>query len=137
MSEQALRIAIDGRPALWPRTDIGMIADHVLCNIPHRDPGNQYFAYFDQNPSQASRTFPGLACIGGGPRQRFLWSNLWLPGQLKRDNIDVFVTFLDHDVPLIRTRARVVSMVQDLIPMRIPDQSFPTPIHRLYNHVLM
>src|ERR1700676_4012196 len=132
-----LRIAIDGRPALWARTGIGTIACNVLQRIQAIDHTNRYFAYFDGDaPSVATKRFP-IESRHGGPRQKLVWANTWLPRQLRRDNIDVFVTFFDKELPFSPTRARIVSMVHDLIPLRFPDVVFRNTAHRLYYNALI
>jgi len=131
-----LRIAIDGRPALWPRTGIGTIASNVLDRIQAADRASHYFAYFDENATEVDNRFQ-IECRRGGSRQELLWANTWLPRQLRRDNIDVFVTFLDKELPLLPTRTRIVSMVHDLIPLRFPNVVFRNVAHKLYYKTLI
>jgi glycosyltransferase involved in cell wall biosynthesis len=132
-----LRIAIDGRPALWPRTGIGTIASNVLERIQAADNANLYFAYFDNSATGVIQNRFQMECRRGGSRQRLVWANTWLPRQLRRDNIDVFVTFLDKELPLLPTRARVVSMVHDLIPLKFPDVVFRNAAHEFYYKTLI
>lgn len=137
MSKYGLRVAIDGRPALWPRTGIGSIAHHVLRNIQALDLSAQYLAYFDRDPGDAIQDYDLTAYGYGGPRQECLWANTWLRKQLERDDVDVFVTFLDKEIPLLPTRARVVCMIHDLIPVRFPKAVFRNTAHKLYYHALI
>ena len=137
MKNSGLRIAIDGRPALWPRTGIGTIASNVLERIQDFDKTNQYFAYFNNDPVLGSRGPLRVQCRWGGPRQKLLWANVWLPRQLKRDGIDVFITFLDKELPYVPTHARIVSMVHDLIPSKFPDVVFRNRAHRFYYNTLI
>ena len=132
-----LRIAIDARPALWPRTGIGTIVCNVLQRIQTVDPANRYFAYFNESADSFAAKCFDLETRQGGSRQRLVWANTWLLRQLRRDSIDVFVTFLDKEVPLTPTRAKVVSMVHDLIPLRFPEVVFRNPAHRLYYNALI
>jgi alpha-1,3-rhamnosyl/mannosyltransferase len=136
MSRDVLRIAIDGRPALWPRTGIGTIVRNVLRKIVRFDESNQYFAYFDNDPGAIDAWIP-VECRWGGSRQKLIWANTWLSRQLRFDGIDVFVTFLDKELPFLPTRARVVSMVHDLIPLTFPKVVFRNPAHRLYYNTLI
>lgn len=129
MSQRGLRIAIDGRPALWPRTGMGTITREILRNIQAADPANFYRAYFDADPGTEHRHLP---IAYGGSRNEMLWSNLWLPQRLAQDRIDVYLTILDKEVPLLPTRARIVCMVHDLIPLRFPNDVFRNAAHRLY-----
>jgi glycosyltransferase involved in cell wall biosynthesis len=131
------RIAIDGRPALWPRTGIGTIACNILERIQRADRASLYFAYFDDGAPGALEKRFQIACRLGGSRQKLVWANTWLPRQLQRDNVDVFVTFLDKELPLLPTRARIVSMVHDLIPLRFPDVVFRNAAHELYYKILI
>lgn len=137
MSEPGLRIAIDGRPALWPRTGIGTIAHGVLANMQKLDLGGEVYAYFDADPGERRQNYGRVRCAHGGPRHKLLWSNTWLVRQLKRDAADVLVTFLDKEIPLLPTRARIVTMVHDLIPLRFPQVVFRNAAHRLYYETLI
>jgi glycosyltransferase involved in cell wall biosynthesis len=137
MTNDRLRIAIDGRPALWPRTGIGTIAQNVLASLPDFDNVNQYFAYFNANPDMEPGYHSNLEGRCGGPSHKLAWANTWLPGQLSRDRIDIFITFLDKELPFVPTRARIVSMVHDLIPLRFPSTVFRNTAHRFYYNVLI
>lgn len=135
--QEQLRIAIDGRPALWPRTGIGTIAGNVLKRIQTADRESQYFAYFDDSSTGPAEKRFQIECRHGGSRQKLVWANTWPPRQLQRDNIDVFVTFLDKELPLLPTRARIVTMVHDLIPLRYPDAAFRNSAHEVYYKTLI
>lgn len=130
MSTRGLRIAVDGRPALWGNSAVGTIAHLVMENIQSAGPANQYFAYFDRDPGGAGRSYSSVVCSHGGSQRGFLWANSWLPQRLHRDRIDAYITFLDRDVPIVPTRARVISMVNDLVPILFPD-AFPSALHRV------
>lgn len=132
MSPHRLRIAIDGRPALWARTGIGTIAQNVLERIQAVDPENEYVAYFDRDPGEAARAYGSITCRFGGPRHKLAWANSWLLKRLHSDRVDAYVTFLDKEVPLAPTRARIVSMIHDLIPLRFPETVFRNPLHKMY-----
>jgi glycosyltransferase involved in cell wall biosynthesis len=132
MSPHRLRIAIDGRPALWARTGIGTIAQNVLEKIQAVDSDNEYIAYFDRDPGEAARAYGSITCRFGGPRHKLAWANTWLLRRLHCDRIDVYVSFLDQHLPLAPTRARVVSMIHDLIPLRFPDTVFRNTLHKIY-----
>ena len=134
---EKLRISIDGRPALWPRTGIGTVVSNVLDRICNVDSTNQYFAYFNDHPDVGSRSWDLFEKRCGGPHQKLLWANTWLPGQLKRDAIDVFITFLDKEIPFVPTRAKIVCAVHDLIPLKFPETVFRNPAHRLYYAALI
>ena len=118
--------------ALWPRTGTGTIARGVLRHIAASDPCHRYFAYFDRSPDPWSAQWPGIRVAHGGPRHKLLWANTWLLYRLWRDQIDVYVTFLDKEMPFLPTRARVACMIHDLIPLRFPDVVFRNAAHRVY-----
>lgn len=128
----SLRIAIDGRPALWPRTGIGTITHNVLKHLRGAAPDAHIIAYFDADPAERAHAYGDIDKAFGGPRQELIWSNTWLPHRLAVDDIDVYVTFLDKEVPLMRTRAQIVCMVHDLIPLRFPETVFRNVAHRVY-----
>ena len=121
---------------MWPRTGIGTIACNVLRTIGRFDNINQYFAYFNDNPMT---TLPWCSIDSryGGPSHKLAWANTWLPRQMKRDGIDVFITFLDKELPLLPTRARIVCMIHDLIPLKFPQVVFRSRAHRLYYNALI
>src|SRR5947209_9788466 len=137
MSPQRLRIAIDGRPALWARTGIGTITHNVLEKIQNVDPSHDYIAYFDRDPGDAARAYGRITCRFGGPRHKFAWANSWLLNRLHCDKIDAYVTFLDKDLPLVPTRAKIISMVHDLIPLRFPEVVFRNTLHKFYYEALI
>ena len=130
--QNPMRIAIDARPALWPRTGIGTITHQVLKNIRHEAPDAHIVAYFDADPGELSHEYPSIEMAFGGPHQELMWSNTWLPRRLAYDEIDVYVTFVDKELPLMRTRSRIVCMIHDLIPLRLPEEVFRNAAHRVY-----
>lgn len=134
MFASGLRIAIDGRAALWPRTGVGTITRQILRNVQKMDPANTYTAYFDADPGME---YNHLRVAYGGPRHKLLWANTWLPRRLAQDGIDVYLTILDKDIPLLPTRAKVICMVHDLIPLRFPKDVFRNFAHRLYYNGLI
>jgi glycosyltransferase involved in cell wall biosynthesis len=109
----------------------------VLRTIGGFDHTNRYFAYFNNDPAVSSTHRPLIASRWGGPRQKLAWANTWLPRQLSHDGIDVFITFLDKELPLVPTRARIVSMIHDLIPLKFPHVVFRNRAHRLYYSALI
>ena len=137
MTSDRLRIAIDGRPALWPRTGIGTIAANVLNTISDFDKANRYFAYFNSDPAKGFVHPPSIETRWGGPHHKLAWANTWLPRQLALDSIDIFITFLDKELPLLPTETRIVSMVHDLIPLKFPGVVFRNPAHRAYYNILI
>jgi glycosyltransferase involved in cell wall biosynthesis len=126
------RVAIDGRPALWPRTGIGTITHNVLKNIQTIDPGVDYFAYFDADPSPRAEEYGSVVCSFGGSRIEPLWSNTYVPRRLSLDGIDIFITFLDKEVPFLPVRSKIVCMIHDLIPLRFPEAVFRNVSHKIY-----
>lgn len=137
MGQFGFRMAIDGRPALRPRTGVGTIALNVLKRIAQMDDSCEISAYFDADPGDLEHTWPRMRCAYGGSRQELVWSNTWLPRQLRRDHIDVYVTFADKEIPLLPTSSKIVLMVHDLIPLRMPEVVFRNAVHRWYYNRLI
>jgi glycosyltransferase involved in cell wall biosynthesis len=137
MGQFGFRLAIDGRPAMRPRTGIGTIVRNVLRRIAQVDHRCEVSAYFDADPGDIGPLAPQVRCAFGGSRQEFIWSNLWLPRRLRRDGIDVFVTFADKEIPLLPTASKIVMMVHDLIPLRMPEVVFRNAAHRWYYNTLI
>ena len=129
---EKIRIAIDGRPALWPRTGIGTIAHNVLKRIARFDPDNSYYFYFDRRPDCSELELGAARFRYGGPLQKLAWANTFLPIQFRRDHIDVYLSFLDKEIPVFRGGTKYVSMVHDLIPLLFPDTVFRNLAHKLY-----
>jgi alpha-1,3-rhamnosyl/mannosyltransferase len=132
-----LKIAIDGRPALRPRTGVGVIVHNVLRKIAAIDRGPEYFFYFDSDPGERISEYSGAAIAFGGPSQELLWTNTFLARQLRRDGIDVYVSFLEKEVPFFRGPTKYISMVHDLIPLRFPEVAFRNAMHALYYRALI
>lgn len=132
LPKEKIRIAIDGRPALWPRSGIGTIAHNVLKRIARLDPDNSYYFYFDRRPGCSAREVGAARIRYGGPSQKLAWANTFLPVQLRRDHINVYLSFLDKEIPVFRGGTKYVSMVHDVIPLLFPDTVFRNLAHRLY-----
>lgn len=137
MGQFGFRLAIDGRPSIRPRTGIGTIVRNVLRRIGQADQRCEVSAYFDADPGDIGPAAPQVRCAFGGSRREFIWSNTWLPERLRRDGIDVFVTFADKEIPLLPTASKIVMMVHDLIPLRMPEVVFRNAAHRWYYNTLI
>lgn len=127
-----LRIAIDGRPALWPRTGIGTIVKNVLLRLAHSDTGNDYYFYFDRRPEFTATQVGAVRIRYQEGLHPLLWVNTYVPIQLQRDRIDIYLSFLEKDVPFFTRDTKYISMVHDLIPLLFPDTVFRSSIHKLY-----
>ena len=49
----------------------------------------------------------------------------------------MFITFLDKEIPFFPSRAKIVSTVHDLIPLRFPETVFRNLAHRFYYNALL
>ena len=123
-----MRIAIDARPALWPTTGIGTIARNVISRIQGVDRENDYSFYFDREPPAG---FVQPAAFRIQPN-KLRWANGYMRRELRAHRFDVFVSFLEKEVPLWTGRTKLVCMVHDLIPLRFPETVFRNRLHRLY-----
>jgi glycosyltransferase involved in cell wall biosynthesis len=131
------RIAIDGRVALHPRTGFGSICHNVMRRIAAVDNQNSYFFYFDRDPGTLTSEYPAQGYAYGGSSEEIIWCNTFLPRQLKRDGIDVYLTFLDKEIPFFPRSAKVISMVHDLKPMLFPEVWFRNLAHKLYYNAML
>lgn len=133
-----LRIAIDGRVALHPRTGYGTICHQVLRRIAAVDAENSYFFYFDQDPGNRILDYPAHGYAFGGSSEELVWCNTFLLRQMKRDNIDVYVTFLDREIPYFPLSMNVISMTHDLARITFPEpDSYRNLAHKIYYNVLV
>lgn len=126
------RIGIDARPALWDTTGIGTIVLSVIARIQKMDPDNDYYFYFDRNPSRLQPLIDPARCFYHERRNEMLWANLYVPRRVFHDKLDVFLSFLEREIPFITRSARIVCMVHDLIPLRFPESVFRSRLHRVY-----
>ena len=131
-----LKIAVDGRPALWGKSGIGTIAANFISRIEAADPANRYWFYFDR-PTDGLLPCCPTRCRVGRIANPFLWANTWLPAALRRDSIDIYISFLEKDTPWISGRTKVVTMVHDLIPLRFPETMFRNALHSIYYRSLL
>ena len=131
------RIAIDARLTLHPRTGFGTICHNVLRRIASVDEDNDYFFYFDRDPGSITSQYPAAGYAFGGPKEKTLWCNTFLLRQMRRDRIDVYVTFHDKEIPIIPFSARVISMVHDLSLINYPVNEFRNFFHKAYYHTMI
>lgn len=128
-----MKIAIDARPALWPTTGIGTIVRNVVERIQSIDRENEYSFYFDREPPS------GLvqpAAYHVDPN-KVRWANGYMRRELHAQKSQVFLSFLEKEVPLWTGSTKVVCMVHDLIPLRFPETVFRNRLHRLYYSTML
>jgi len=130
------RIAIDGRVALHTRTGIGTICHNVMRRIATVDAENEYFFYFDRDPGVRVAEYPAEGYAFGGSSEEIVWCNTFLPRQMKRDGIDVYVTILNKEIPFIPLSAKVISTVCDLSLITYPVKEFRNFAHTYYNTMI-
>ena len=128
-----MKIAIDARPALWPTTGIGTIVRNVITRIQAIDRLNEFVFYFDREPPAE---LVGPAAFHAQPG-KLRWANGYLRGELRERKFDVFLSFLEKEIPLWTGRTKLVCMVHDLIPLRFPETVFRNRFHRTYYMALL
>lgn len=133
-----MRVAIDGRVALRTRTGFGTICHQVLRRMAAIDTESFYFFYFDRDPGNAIREYPAKGYAFGGSSEEIVWCNTFLPRQMKRDKIDVYVTFLDKEIPYFPSSAKVISMIHDLARITFPEpDSYRNLAHKVYYNAMI
>lgn len=137
MISRSLRIAIDGRPALWDRTGIGTITHNVLRRISALDKRNEYYFYFDRDPVPLASIIEMKRCRHASCSNDLAWANYHAVRFLKADRIDLFISFMEKDIPLVIQAVKVISMIHDVIPLTFPEIAFRNGLHKAYYHVLM
>jgi glycosyltransferase involved in cell wall biosynthesis len=135
--DRSLQIAIDARPALWPTTGIGTIVRNVVLRIQQIDPGNRYKFYFDRDPAEIRDRLGAESCFFHPRANKLLWANTYIRRELARSKADVYITFLDKEIPFFVGRTKALCMVHDLIPLRFPETVFRNALHRLYYRTLI
>ena len=128
-----MKIAIDARPALWPTTGIGTIVRNVITRIQAVDRDNEYRFYFDREPP-ASLVQPAAF---HEQANKVRWANGYMRREIHVQKFDVFLSFLEKEVPLWTGRTKLVCMVHDLIPLRFPETVFRNRLHRLYYSTML
>lgn len=117
-----MRIAIDCRSVFHGMGGIGRYAASLLQELPGLDRKNEYVAYFTHlEPPKDFKLSPQISAKrfeAGMIDERF--DQLILPTLLESDRIDLYhnPTF---SVPVIRTRARTVATVHDVVFRRHPE----------------
>src|SRR5947209_1028629 len=94
-----LTIAVDARPAIWSRTGIGTITYNFIRLISNIDSNNDYVFYGD-GPAETLGDVIDLHSWRAAPiTNRLLWANSFVPRQTKIDRADIFLSFLEKDIP--------------------------------------
>jgi glycosyltransferase involved in cell wall biosynthesis len=137
LMSKPLRIAIDARPALWPTMGIGTIVRNVILRIQVIDPNNDYLFYFDRDPAALAERLKPAPCSFDSQQNKLLWANSYMRKRLVQDKIDVYVSFLDKEIPFLSSRAKILCMVHDLIPLRFPETVFRNVLHKIYYSLLI
>jgi len=132
-----LRIAVDGRPALWNTMGIGSVAYNFIKHIQTVDTHNDYTFYFDDDPIKLKELLPNHNYEFTAIKNRLIWTNFYMSSQLYKGNYDLFITFLDRDIPLVTFNAKHITLICDLIPLIYSPSFFRSPFHKLYYKIFM
>lgn len=132
----SLTIAVDGRPALYSKTGIGVLCYEFIKRIRDIDSQNRYLFYFDREPRGLARELGAENCRWMRITNRLAWANTFAALQAKRDHVDIYVSFLEKDIPLFSFSPKIILWVCDVIPLRL-DFTFRNKLHRLYYNVLL
>ncbi len=113
-----MRIGIDARLGFGDSTGLGIYTRRVIEALTRHDAGNEYVLYTDREVEvpELPENFRVRVVAG---ESRIVWTNLRLPGVLRRDRIDLYHGLANFELPLGFRGLRVVT-VHDLVPLRIP-----------------
>ena len=111
-----MRIAIDARLWMEPRSGIGRYTRALTEQLLQLAPEERWILYVDRTPGPA---LPGaeVRCLPGP--QRLLWSLWHAPRDLRRRPVDVFHGVTGFELPG-RGPWTLVTTVHDLVPFRLP-----------------
>lgn len=132
-----LRIAVDVRPVLWNTMGIGTVAYNFLKHIQTIDTHNDYTFYFDDDPVKLKKLFPEHNFRFKAIHNRLIWTNVYMSSQLYSGNYDLFITFLDRDIPLITFKTKLITLICDLVPLIYSPSFFRSPFHKLYYKIFL
>ena len=122
-----MRIGIDARTLLGPRTGIGRYSYNVVPNLLAIDPHNKYVLFVDR---KSSLSFPSSSydkrIVGplnfgrASMRKVFspLWTNFFLPRALKREGIDLL--FCPNFVSPLKKVCETIIVIHDLAAILFP-----------------
>src|SRR5262249_50472839 len=111
-----MRIAIDARLWMEPRSGIGRYTRALTEQLLRLAPEEQWILYIDRTPGPA---LPGaeVRCLPWP--QRLLWSLWHAPRDLRRRPVDLFGGVAGFELPG-RGPWTLVTTVHDLVPLRLP-----------------
>lgn len=113
-----MKIGIDARLLTDNKTGIGTYTNRLITELAAADKENQYVLYTDK---EHEFNMPDNFSIRLIPqRRRILWTNLYLPWYLSADNIDIFHSVANFEVPIM-ARCKIVVTIHDLIPLLYPE----------------
>ena len=122
-----MRIGIDARTLLGPRTGIGRYSYNVVPNLLAIDPHNKYVLFVDRKstlsfPSSSydKRIVGPLNFSRASMRKVFspLWTNFFLPRALKREGIDLL--FCPNFVSPLKKVCKTIVVIHDLAAILYP-----------------
>lgn len=140
-----MRICIDARWIFPEITGIGLYTQELIAALARRDHTNHYLLLFQSNAvlerTRTSARFDrnprfGTRLVTDGPFSPT--SQWWLPGLLDEERIDIYHS-TNFMMPLLRTRAKCVVTIHDLIPLLFPHyapKSLKTRFFPIYQAIM-
>ena len=129
---EKLRIAVDGRPALWNTMGIGTVVYNFIKHIQEIDSSNDYTFFFDAAPAKLTGLLSDNNFKFKCNLNKLVWTNVYMPLQFYKGNYDLYITFLDRDVPLFNFGTKKIALICDLIPLIYATSFFKSSLHQLY-----
>lgn len=114
-----MRIGIDARLGFGDSTGLGIHTRRLIGALARHDAGNEYVLYVDRTVD-APVLPPNFRVTLVPGRSRIAWTNLRLPGALRRDRIDLYHAVANFELPLAFAGLRVLT-VHDLVPLHLPE----------------
>ena len=127
-----MRIGIDARLLLRPGGGIGRYAALLIEALARRDQSYGYVLFTDRPGKVSLPPNFSLRCLPS--RSGTLWTQVFLPGQLDQERIELYHATSNFDLP-VRRRCRYVTTVHDLACLLYPEW-FPWK-HRLLFRLLI
>jgi glycosyltransferase involved in cell wall biosynthesis len=131
-SKRKIRVAVDARPALWPKTGIGVIAREFIAKIGLSIDDVEFTLFFDKEPTEQYVREVPCKKRWSNINNRFLWTHLFLSNQLRSSKFDVFLTFLERDIPLISFGTKSIVLICDVIPLRMSQMYLPSILRYMF-----
>lgn len=127
-------IVIDARPYYWNKSGINAIVENFVKNIDMLPSNLFIYLLFDKKMKHDVSIPPlpdnvsTLYCSYFG---RLLWTHIFVPFVIWRVRGDVFLTFLERDIPLFVTgHVKKLVLICDIIPWKLKSAYLKNPVKR-------